>query len=290
MLKRILIATDLSEASSRVIGQMNFFYCLGVTEAVLVYCVNVRDVGNLTDTLRESLRRPLEEQKKMLELKGFRVTSEIVLGLPHLEINRLAEEKDCSVIVVGSHGRTMMGKVLLGSVASAVIQNALRPVLVVRLKIIEGECITCAVACENLSYHVLYPSDFSDTAERAFAFVEKIVESGCKRVSLMHVQEEARIGKHPEGRLEEFDRVDRARLERLEDILKAKGATEVSIVIPYGSPISEILKYSRENDVSIIVMGSQGRGFISEIFQGSVANNVTRHAPVPVLLVPASRQ
>jgi nucleotide-binding universal stress UspA family protein len=36
-------------------------------------------------------------------------------------------------------------------------------------------------------------------------------------------------------------------------------------------------------------MGSQGRGFIHEVFLGSVANNIARLAPLPVIFVPAIR-
>ena len=43
---------------------------------------------------------------------------------------------------------------------------------------------------------------------------------------------------------------------------------------------------SRES-VSLTVMGSQGRGHLGELFLGSVSHNVARHAPVPVLLIPA---
>jgi nucleotide-binding universal stress UspA family protein len=41
--------------------------------------------------------------------------------------------------------------------------------------------------------------------------------------------------------------------------------------------------------VMLIVMGRQGRGPIPEIFLGSVSHNMVRHAPIPVLLVPALR-
>lgn len=290
MLKRMLIATDLSEASARVLGCVDFLHGLGMREAVLLYCVNVRDVGFITDDLRESLREPLEEQRKILETRGLQASSEVVLGLPHREILRIADEKDCDLIVLGSHGRSLMGSVLLGSVASSVVQSARKPVMVVRLKIVEQEgCKGCEMACADLAHHVLYPTDFSDNAERAFDYVTRMVESGCKRVTLLHVQDKANIERHLRDRLDEFNRIDRARLERLAEILKEKGATEVTILIPYGSPIREVLKCARQNDVSLVVMGSQGRGFIDEVFVGSVANNVTRQAPVPVMLIPALR-
>jgi nucleotide-binding universal stress UspA family protein len=53
-----------------------------------------------------------------------------------------------------------------------------------------------------------------------------------------------------------------------------------------GHPISVILDLLRTQDVSLIVLGTQGKGFIAEIFLGSVAHNVTRVAPCPVLLIP----
>ena len=50
------------------------------------------------------------------------------------------------------------------------------------------------------------------------------------------------------------------------------------IDIPYGSPIQEILRAAERNDESLIVMGSQGRGFIGEVFLGSVSHQVVRGA------------
>ena len=54
--------------------------------------------------------------------------------------------------------------------------------------------------------------------------------------------------------------------------------------------IPAILEALKNRDISLIVMGTQGRGFIQKIFLGSVAHNVCRLAPCPVLLIPpASR-
>ena len=130
---------------------------------------------------------------------------------------------------------------------------------------------------------------FCISAEYAFTYVEKLVEGGAKRVTLMHAQDRIRIEKYLEHQLNEFNRIDRERLERLQAKLQEKGATDVRIELPYGSPVKEILKQTKEAEVSLVVMGSQGRGFISEVFLGSVSHNVARHAPVSVLLIPAIR-
>ena len=53
-----------------------------------------------------------------------------------------------------------------------------------------------------------------------------------------------------------------------------------------GHPIPAILQVLESQDISLIVMGTQGKGFIKEIFLGSVAHNVSRLATCPVLLIP----
>jgi nucleotide-binding universal stress UspA family protein len=132
------------------------------------------------------------------------------------------------------------------------------------------------VGCNPLN-HVLFPTDFSDNAEHAFAYVKKIAKCGAKQVTLLHVQDKGKIDRHLKDRLEEFNKIDTERLERLKDI---------RIELPYGSPKKEIIDHTRLGDVSLVVMGSQGRGFIGEIFLGSVSHAVARHSEVPVLLVP----
>lgn len=291
MFSRILVATDLSPASMEVVNCLGGLRTLGAKEAILVNCLNVRPIWPFVEQLKDLVGSDLETQKRMLEEQGFTTTVEIVPGVPHIEINRLATKKNCSVIVVGSHGHTLSSEILLGGVASEVIHHASVPVLVIRLKIREknGQ-IVCEIGTSNFIEHILFPTDFSDNAEHAFTYVEKAVESGAKRVTLLHVQDKARIEKHLEHRLDEFNKIDRERLERLKMELQKKGATDVRIELPYGSPVRKILKQARETGVSLIIMGSQGRGFISEVFLGSVGHNVARHAPVSVLLIPAFRQ
>ena len=135
----------------------------------------------------------------------------------------------------------------------------------------------------------MYATDFSDTAQRAFEYLEEIVRSGCDTVTLIHVQDSTRIGKHLEDKLEEFNRIDTERLEMLKSKLEEIGARQVDIQLPYGHPTAEILKELSAKDYSLIIMGSQGRGFIKEVFLGSVSHHIAREAKTSVLLVPALR-
>jgi nucleotide-binding universal stress UspA family protein len=57
-----------------------------------------------------------------------------------------------------------------------------------------------------------------------------------------------------------------------------------------GNAYREIRSIVSESDVNLIIMGSQGSGFISELFLGSVSHNVLRHADCSVLVIPAERE
>jgi nucleotide-binding universal stress UspA family protein len=227
-------------------------------------------------------------QLRAVEAAGFRVSAELAPGLPAPEIDRIAQEREASLIVVGSHGATLAREALLGSVALDVLQRARVPVFVAQLVIEEqpGATDRCAVICTDYHRHILFPTDFSDTAERAFQYVEEIVRGGGKEVTLLHVQDQTRLGSHLKDRLDEFNRIDEARLARLKDRLLAEGAESVQTRIPYGSPTREIVQAAESAGATLIVMGTQGRGFLGELLLGSVSHQVARHTHVPMLLVP----
>ena len=287
MFSKVLVATDLSAASDRVVCSLGGVQTLGACEAVLVHCFNVRDVGGLAERLAELATPAFEKQKKTLEALGFRTEARLVTGPPQVEINRIAIENRCDLVVVGSQGQTMSGDLMLGGVASAVVHSAVRPVLVLRVRVKDG-APAAGPPCPLLD-HVLFPTDFSDNAEHAYSYVERIAECGAQRVTLLHVQDRGRIERHLKERLEAFNRIDAGRMERLKGELTKRGVREVNIEMPYGSPKQEVLARTRKGDISLVVMGSQGRGYVGDVFLGSVSHAVVRNAATSVLLIPAVR-
>lgn len=290
MFNTVLVATDLSEASEQVIHSLHGLTALGTRKVILVHALGLRHLEVLKYELARYVEPFLAKQKCRLEAQGFETVVVIAPGLPAFEMDRIATEREASMIVVGSHGSSLAREMLLGGVATSILHHTTCPVLVVRLNIRGKDTRSrWEVACDDFLQHVLYCTDFSDTAERAFLYVEKLVESGTKRVTLLHVQDKTRIAGHLEHRLEEFNAIDRDRLERLQRRLEEQGTLEVQTILPYGLPIQEILREAEREDKSLIVMGSQGRGFFAEVVLGSVSHQVVRRAPVPVLLVPALR-
>lgn len=291
MLSKVLVASDGSEASLRVVECLKGLRRVGSREALLVHVFNVRRLGGAYTTVEAALRQKLEAQKRVLETDGFKVSIETAVGIPFQEINRLASERGCSLIVIGSLGESAIGEMLLGSTAYALLHNAVLSVLLMRIEICgeEGAADRCRLVCRDCFQHILFPTDFSDNAERAFTYLQHVVREAKSEVTLLHVQDRAKIEDHLAHRLEEFTRIDTKRLDRMKEALVQSGAPSVQTEILYGSPTALILDAARSPCVSLVVMGSQGRGLITELFLGSVAHNVARLAPVPVLLIPPLR-
>ena len=289
MFKRFIVATDLSPASFAIVNCLGGLSVYGAKQCLLLLCLDLQQAAS---TALSYTTAPLEsilgQQRKILEKQGFDVETRILPGFAKREINRVAAEEGYSLIVVGSQGHSMVGEALLGGVAYEVIHSARKPVLLVRLEMKQGAGNVCVQATRcDFNEHVLFPTDFSENADHAFTYVEKLATDGARRITLLHVQDRARIDPHLTHRLDEFNEIDRGRLEKMKERLQNKGNAAIEIELCYGSPFDEITRLVRERNVHLVVMGSQGRGFVEEIFLGSVSHNVARHADAPVLLIPA---
>ena len=279
MFEKILIATDLSPASDSIVNCGGAFRKLGAEKALLCHALGLRHLEELKHQITPLVEPRLKKQKDLLENAGLKTEIIIAPGIPSIEINRISEEKDVSLIIIGTHGESLASHLLFkfGGVASEILHSHEKPLLLVRTEVKEEDGEACVkVSCTDFRKNILYATDFSDTAHRAFLYVEEIVKKGCQGVTLLHVQEKARIEKYLGDKLEEFNRIDTERLEMLRKKLLEKGAKDVRPKIPYGNPTSEILKELKVGYYSLVVMGSQGRGFIQEVFLGSVSHNIAR--------------
>jgi nucleotide-binding universal stress UspA family protein len=288
MFKKIVIATDLSDSSKALINCLKDFKSLGVEEIILFYACGITHLAPLADDIKQSVEPDLKIQQKLIEEQGFKTTLEIVPGIPSEELKFLVKEKNVSLIVVGSHGESAFTHQLFrfGGTTSEILHSHEKPLLMVRTFVSEQKGTKIVeTACQSLKERILFPTDFSDISMRAFQYVERLVEDGCKKVTLLHIQDKVKIDKYLSDKLNEFNRIDADRLEMRKNQLIAKGAIEVETKIAYGIPTEEILAESH-NGYSLIVMGSQGRGFFREIFIGSVSHNIARLSNTSVLLIP----
>lgn len=283
MFRKILVCTDLSPASDALIQCVEELKSIGLEEAVLTHVIYVANTPGLEEMLAEEARPAIERQKKILEDQGIRVIVEMPFGLPAHTLNETAERHDVSAILIGSHGKGILQSATLGSVTAKLLHQSRRPILLARIAILEGE--KCHLACGKLFSKILFPSDFSETAERALEYLGKIAVETKSPVTLLHEYEDTHIDNESRQRLEDSGRFF---AEAKKDRLKSRGVSEVTVELTFGDPAQEIIDRASKEDFSLIVMGSQGKGFVREVFLGSVSNKVAREAGLPVLLIPAT--
>jgi nucleotide-binding universal stress UspA family protein len=148
--EKVLFATDFSEVSARAQAQVLALREAGCAEVVLVHVIDVREIATMLaepagvgepegrfelmilERMRENAEKKLKEVTVALEDNGLKVRPALIEGVPAQEIVRLADANDVSLIVVGSHGRSNLSQMLIGSVSENVLRHARQPVLVVR--------------------------------------------------------------------------------------------------------------------------------------------------------------
>jgi nucleotide-binding universal stress UspA family protein len=308
----MIIASETTPDAFEMLDRLKDLKKLGAKECLILQCLHPHEVkATISSQFNAILEDNLNKQKEVLLKQGFEVKTRTVPGFIRSEVNKIAKEEDFSLIVVSTPEYSMMGEVLFGGVAQDVIHQASKPVMLIRTSSYPDEVPSSKKEC-NLTDHVLFPTDFSENAGFAFDYVKKMVSDGVNKVTLLHIQDQARINPRlsyrlekynvidtPEEiaqeeslavqRLEKFNQIDAQRLEEMKKELQAQGEVEVNIKLCYGTPSVEILKIVREQTISLVIMGSQGRGFVKEIYLGSVSNNIARHSPAAVLLIPAKR-
>ena len=143
MFKKILYPTDFSDVSKKALSYLIQLKDAGTKEIVVLHVIDEKGIdaisryaaGSAEPMIREIIEEAREEGKKIekkLMQSGFIVKIRIEIGIPLKEILKVEEEEKVSVIVIGSHGKTNLEEMLLGSVSEKVIRKSKSPVLVVK--------------------------------------------------------------------------------------------------------------------------------------------------------------
>lgn len=137
---------------------------------------------------------------------------------------------------------------------------------------------------------ILFPTDFSDCADQALEHCLGLARAFNASVTLLHVQVMLDTSPTETDRRELEELLDRFQgrgAEHLEKTAAVRaGALQVETAIVRGfSPSEEILNILRDGDHDLLVMGTNGRGWMGRMLLGSVAAQVIRLSPVPVYTV-----
>ena len=144
-IKKILCPTDFSENSEHALKYALALATLSQADLQLFHVVEpitypqsteffepVLDEVELMMKMETAFQQQLEDQVTTLKAKYPKIKGKLVTGNTFLEIIQAARDDDVDMIVMGTHGRTGLAHVLIGSVAERVVREAPCPVLTVK--------------------------------------------------------------------------------------------------------------------------------------------------------------
>jgi len=282
LIKRILFATDFSPCAHHA-GEYVAFLAKAYEATVAIlhvleiyegaYVTTVQDPSETHDRLDDIVRR--------LAQPAGRVRSQQRAGIPDTIICETAQEVHADLIVLGTHGRTGLRHVLLGSTAERVLTMAPCPVLAIRkLGEVEGHGATKPIHFKQIAV----PIDFSGCSLDALKYGVQIAKDFGAFLTLLHSLEPLSYGSDLTfGHTAEQNRQQIAtRLKLVADEVQSQGVS-VRAVIRGGLPADSILDFIDGSDCDLVVLGTHGRRGFSHLVKGSVAEAVLRRASCPVL-------
>lgn len=296
-LDHALVSLDHSEASDVIVNGLSDFIQMGTKKVTLFTAVDLPYPKGLPDEEKEKYYEKQEQYKKTAEAFGFEAETDIKFSFNSFfpfHILEAANENNADFLIIGNRGHSLVHELLIGSTAIEVLQQADIPVYLMNLVLTddkdpEDRRIQLLKEKHHPLDHILHPTDFSETSTRAFELVKMLSRNRSKKVTLIHVQSIGRLGMVEPKQIEEYDLIDRNRLDEMKSELGSTNGPEINTTIQTGSPGPEILKEMDAAKATLIIMGSQGRGYVREVFLGGVSHQVARGSNIPVLLVPAIR-
>jgi nucleotide-binding universal stress UspA family protein len=140
--------------------------------------------------------------------------------------------------------------------------------------------------------NILLPVDFSDPCLKATEYAVTLAYRFEATLHLLHVIEDPVVylpmfDSYPLPTREQFETYAQVRLENWIDVQQSEGL-HIENHWRHGAPHAEVVDFADDNRIDLIVMGTHGRGVAMHVLLGSVAENVVRRSPCPVLTVHAT--
>ncbi|MCK9406001.1 MAG: universal stress protein [Methanothrix sp.] len=283
MFQRILIPTDFSRYSQ------NLLECIaelpGEKTVVLLHVIQRKAVERVWDPTAEvaEAKEKIEEQKRYLEALRIEVKTRvetIMEGSIAKTIQRVADEENATLIMVGARGRGRISGLLLGSVSRDVLRYGQTDLLIMRYKVLEGDNL--GRFCRSLFTKVICPTDFSDPAKDAILLIKGMKETS--EIGLVYVVSSGESD-------EQIDAAVRVAGSKLNSIVKEIERPELKVTthVKVGDAPHEISSLADREDASLIAMSSHGAGWLEQMVVGSTTYDTARISNRHVLIVRARK-
>jgi len=283
-LKNILYPTDFSEPSELALP---FATALARRYSATIHALHV-----LTPVVTpEASMSGLAIQAEVESAEQFmRQLESQLAGLDHLAtvesalsvweaVENVIQDHSVDLIVMGTHGRTGVSRLLLGSVAEEVFRRSPVPVMTV------GPAVRTSTHAGGRFRRILFATDYSPASAAAAPYAVSLAENNEARLVLIHVT--PRIERKRDQKCE----ISVAEMiHRLYDIVPCQAHLSIppEVSIEYGSPAERIIAAAKQRSADLIVLGARrARGHLGSAthLERRTAHEVVARASCPVLTV-----
>lgn len=294
--KNILFSTDFSPTSEAALpyavaiarrfgSTLHIVHVLSEANLLMMSGgVDYVSMGTIYDDAHAEAKEHIEKIAERIE--GVPHKSYVRHGLIWKNLAGIIAENEIDLVVVGTHGRTGLGKLVLGSVAEDILRHAPCPVLTV------GPKVSGRAKLPELSSHdvapleleirqMVFATNFGKNAALAASDAASLAQEFRARLTLIHVIEDyTRLGRDP-GPIED-------NLNRLRELIPRNSQLQYipETLIEFGNASERILKAAAERDVDMIILGARSSSEVGGThLPWSVAHHVIAQAHCPVLTI-----
>jgi nucleotide-binding universal stress UspA family protein len=232
----------------------------------------------------------LKELKNVASECGVSSASCDVLGgaPPFDEICRLAQTLPADLVVMPTHGRTRLKHVFLGSTAERIVQHSSCPVLVAR-----GKALQANNGSRFRIKTILVPVDFSNCSREGLRYAIAFATEFGAKIILLHATYLGYVYSCEGTAIYDIPGLQKAARKNAERKMRELvqsvnfGSVKFETVFTEGSPVIDICAFAKDHDIDLTITSTHGFTGFTHVLIGSIAEQVVRHAPCSVLVVPS---
>lgn len=287
MFEKILVATDFSESSrSAWFAAINLATrCLARIEVLHVitykqYVFDPARYGVPDEKWQNRLKEEMEVQYGPRFWPNSRRTISFSASVPEAILD-FAEKEACNLIIVGTHDRKMLGRMLMGSAAQQIVRDSKVPVMVVKA----GEHHDKTL--QNYD-RILVPTDFSEMSSKSLNWAVRYANFLRADLHLLHVVDlSAYSDMITMYTLTESEIPNSCELNV--DLTLNKSVSDKDLIGKkfvkslFGDPVEEIISYAEKEKCGFIVMGTHGRKGLERVLLGSITAGVISRSKIPII-------
>lgn len=274
--KHVLCAVDLGPSSGLVLEWAKLFARAFSARVDVLHADWAELPRYFTPSQIEAIAEESEERRLTLREELAKTAGKIfspdagpavsiVEGHPLAVLRERIKTQHPDLVVLGSHGRSGVARLMLGSVAENILRESPVPVLIAR----GGPTTPSAVR------RILCPVSFSESARRCLETSAALGTAFGAALEVLHAVEGSGL---PPAQI--HDRLCQWVPE------EARRQCQIEEIVRHGDAAEQIILQAREHEADLIVLGAAHRRLLEWTTLGTTAERVMRHSPCSVLVLP----